>query len=534
MNKNIDFLHNASKNKSLAFSKKEREELNLIGLLPYKVFTQEEQMLRVLEILERKGSDIERYIYLQLLKSRNEKLYYRTIEENIKNILPIIYTPTVGEACKEFSHSFRTSFGFYINPENKGNISNILDNWPHKDVRIIVVTDGQRILGLGDLGSNGMGIPIGKLDLYIACAGIHPSQCLPIMVDVGTNNEELLNDILYLGYPKRRLDGAEYYDFLEEFVTAIQEKFPKALIQFEDFLTPKAYGLLNKYKDKVLCFNDDIQGTAAMSLAGIYSAIRITKTPFTELKILFVGAGSAATGIADLCVLALIAKGLTKKEAVSHIYFVDINGLVVTKRNDLMEHNITYAKELDCLSLTETIQAVKPNMIIGATGAQNTFNKEVIELMSAINDRPIIFALSNPTSKSECTAQEAYNWSNGKAIFASGSPFENVVFKNKTFVPGQGNNVYIFPGVGLGVLMSKAKFIPEDFFMIAAETLSEMVTEENLNEGSVYPDINEIRTISIKIGVAVANKAFELNLTDKKRSKNIEKEILKYCYNPTY
>ncbi len=379
-----------------------------------------------------------------------------------------------------------------------------------------------------------MGIPIGKLDLYIACAGIHPNQCLPIMIDVGTNNNELLNDILYLGYPQKRIDGKEYYELLDEFVNAVQDKFPKALIQFEDFLTPKAYGLLNKYKNKVLCFNDDIQGTAAMSLAGIYASIRITKTPFIELKILFIGAGSAATGIADLCVLSLINKGLSREEALNNIYFVDVNGLLVKSRNDLMEHNLPYTKEMNPLSLLETIEKIKPHIIIGATGAQNTFNKDVIELMSNINDRPIIFALSNPTSKSECTAQQAYDWSNGKAIFASGSPFEPVIYDNKEFKPGQGNNVYIFPGVGLGVLISGSKFIPEEFFMVAAKVLSELVTQENLDSGSVYPDIQKIRSISVKIAVAVVNKAFELNLTNKIKPNNIEKEVLNYCYNPIY
>jgi malate dehydrogenase (oxaloacetate-decarboxylating)(NADP+) len=354
------------------------------------------------------------------------------------------------------------------------------------------------------------------------------------MIDVGTNNEELLNDALYLGYPKKRINGQAYYELLDEFVEAIQNKFPKALIQFEDFLTPKAYGLLKRYRNKVLCFNDDIQGTAAMSLAGIYSAIRITKTPFTKLKILFVGAGSAATGIADLTIISLVNKGLTKEEALQNIYFVDVKGLIVKERNDLMEHNLAYAKEMNCLPLLETIEEVKPHIIIGATGAQGTFNKEVIALMSSINEKPIVFALSNPTSKSECTAEEAYNWSNGKAIFASGSPFKAVSYKGKIFISGQGNNVYIFPGVGLGVLVSGAKFIPEEFFIVAAETLSQLVTQENLDAGSVYPDLNEIRTISVKIGVAVANKAYELNLTDKKRPKNIEKEVLNYCYNPMY
>jgi len=330
--KSFEVLYDGRISKSLAFSKHEREELGLRGLLPYSIVGQDIQVKRVMEGLRRKNSNIERYIMLSALQDRNEKLYYRIVSDYIEEIMPIVYTPTVGEACIEFSHIFRRSKGFYITPDDKGEILKILENWPEKDIRIIVITDGQRILGLGDLGANGMGISIGKLALYTACAGIQPSQCLPVMLDVGTNNKEIREDIMYLGYPKERLEGKDYLELVDEFVMAVQEKYPKALIQFEDFLTPNAYALLNIYKEKVLCFNDDIQGTAAVALAGLYATTRITKIPFSDLRIMFLGAGSAATGIADLLVLALVNEGLTKQEALERLWFIDINGLVESNR----------------------------------------------------------------------------------------------------------------------------------------------------------------------------------------------------------
>ncbi|KKK88650.1 hypothetical protein LCGC14_2741010, partial [marine sediment metagenome] len=332
--RNFEVLHDGTLNKSVAFTKEEREQLGLRGLLPYSIVSQDIQVKRVMNGIKRKAYDIERYILLSSLQDRDEKLFYRVVTNHIEEIMPLIYTPTVGQACKEFSHIFRRSKGFYITPDDKGEISKILDNWPEKDIRIIVVTDGQRILGLGDLGANGMGIPIGKLALYTACAGILPHQCLPVMLDVGTNNQEILEDILYLGYPKKRLEGEAYFELVEEFVMAVQDKYPNVLIQFEDFLTPNAYALLNKYRDRVLCFNDDIQGTAAVALAGVYASTRITGIYFSDLKIMFLGAGSAATGIADLMVSAFVDEGLSKEEAYKRLWFVDIIGLVVSSRDD--------------------------------------------------------------------------------------------------------------------------------------------------------------------------------------------------------
>ena len=532
--KGFEVLYDGRISKSLAFSKEEREQLGLRGLLPYSVVSQNIQLKRVMEGLRRKESSIERYIMLSALQDRNEKLYYRIVSEYIEEIMPIVYTPTVGEACIEFSHIFRRAKGFYITPDDKGEILNILDNWPEKDIRVIVITDGQRILGLGDLGANGMGIPIGKLALYTACAGIQPSQCLPVMLDVGTNNKEIREDILYLGYPKERLEGKDYLELVDEFVLAVQEKYPNALIQFEDFLTPNAYALLNIYKNKILCFNDDIQGTASVALAGVYASTRITKIPFSELRIMFLGAGSAATGIADLLVLALLKEGLSKQEALERLWFVDTNGLVESSRNDLLPHNLPYAHHHKPLNFIESIKTIKPHVLIGATGAFGAFTKEVIEVMSDINERPVIFALSNPTSKAECTAEQAYTWSNAKTVFASGSPFNTVRFKGKEFHPGQGNNAYIFPGMGLGVIIANASIIPDELFLTAAITLADMVSDKNIEEGALYPQLNEIRVLSLEIAFSVAEKAYELGIARNKKPKDLKKTIKEYMYNPNY
>lgn len=532
--KGFDILHDGSVNKSTGFTNEEREKLGLRGLLPYAVFPQELQEKRMLASMRRKAYDIERYIFLSTLQDRNEKLFYKMVINNIDEIMPLIYTPTVGQACKEFSHIFRHAKGFYISPDDKGNIRNTLNNWAEEDIRVIVVTDGQRILGLGDLGANGMGIPIGKLALYSACAGIQPHQCLPIMLDVGTNNDEFLNDILYLGYPHKRIEGEAYFELVEEFIMAIQDKYPKALIQFEDFLTPNAYALLNKYKERILCFNDDIQGTAAVTLAGVYASTRITKKKFSDLKIMFLGAGSAATGIADLMVAAFEQEGLSNEEARKRLWFVDLKGLVVSDRANLMEHNLPYAHTHKPLSFVDAIDEIKPDILIGATGAPGTFTKEVIEHMTAINERPVIFALSNPTSRAECTAEQAYEWSNGKAVFTSGSPFAPVTFNGKLLKPGQGNNAYIFPGIGLGAIICNAKTINDAMFLTAAKTLADLVSEEDIGYGSLYPPLKDIRNTSLQIANSVAEKAYESNLAREERPSNLKQTISDYMYDPSY
>jgi malate dehydrogenase (oxaloacetate-decarboxylating)(NADP+) len=528
----VDLLRDKSLNRSIGFGRRERDRLGLTGLLPHSVSTPRELVDRVMLNLERLPRDIDRYMLLSSLQERNERLFFRTVIEHIDQILPLIYTPTVGEACREFSHIARDPKGFFITPNDRGRIRSILGNWPQKNIRVIVVTDGQRILGLGDLGANGMGIPSGKLALYTACAGIDPASCLPVTLDVGTNNDSLRADPLYLGYPRKRLQGKAYFDLVEEFVTAVQSRYPSALIQFEDFLTPNAYTLLEKYRHRVLCFNDDIQGTAAVALAGVYSSTRITGLQFEDLRIMFLGAGSAATGIADLMTTAFQQRGLGPDEARRHLWFVDVNGLVVKSRTDLLDHNLPYAHDAEPQGFLDAIDTVRPHVLIGATGAPGTFTREVVERMSAINDRPVIFALSNPTSKAECTAEQAYAWSRGKAIFASGSPFGPVTCDGKIFRPAQGNNAYVFPGIGLGAIACRARTLPDELFLDAARTLATLVQQRDLDQGSLYPPLKQIRKISLAIAVAVATKAYAMDLARQKRPQSIRRHVAALMYRP--
>ena len=532
--KGIDLLRDRRKNKSTAFTREERDALGLRGLLPYAVSTQEMQVDRIVTNIRRLDDDIDRYLALFQLMHRNDRLYYQVIMENIEEMLPIIYTPTVGEACKRFSHLFSLPKGFYITPEDKGKIYDMLKNWNHRDIKVIVATDGERILGLGDLGANGMGIPIGKLALYTAFGGIDPGKCLPVMIDVGTNNKEIREDMLYLGYPHPRITGEAYDELIEEFVQAVKKLYPGVLLQFEDFLTPNAYKLLNNYKNKILCFNDDIQGTAAVALAGVLASCRLTGKQFKDLKIMFLGAGSAATGIADLMKSAMVKAGLNEKEALKRLNFCDIEGLLIKGRKDLMEHNLPYAQESKAMSFKEAIKTIEPDVLIGATGAGGAFDKEVIEAMTKVNERPVIFALSNPTSKAECTAEQAYSWSKGKAIFVSGSPFKPVEYEGKTLVPGQGNNAYIFPGLGLGLLVSKAQRVDDQLLLAAAETLADQVTQEDLDQGKLYPSLKNIRQVSHAIACRVANLVYEMGLTKKRRPTNLEDRIRKNMYDPKY
>ncbi len=595
---NFEILHDPALNKSLAFSHEEREKLGLRGLLPFATSTQQLQIKRVLNNLERKNSDIERYIFLSQLEDRNERLYYQLIIEHIQEIMPLIYTPTVGQACKEFSQNFRQAKGFYINPNDKGHIHSMLDNWKEDDIRTIVITDGQRILGLGDLGANGMGIPIGKLALYSACAGIDPRHCLPVMFDIGTNNEELRHDPLYLGYPHPRIDDEAYFELMDEFIQAVQDKFPKALIQFEDFLAPKAFKLLKKYQNNILCFNDDIQGTGSVALAGLYAAHRISGVDFADLKILFLGAGSASTGMANIIVSALQAEGISLSEARQRFWFFNKEGLINPQNPGLQDFNLPFAHDIENMSIEEAIATHQPHAIIGATGAPGSFTQSIVEAMSTVNERPIIFALSNPTSKAECTAAEAYQWSHGRAIFASGSPFDPVEYheennttraprqldndgsnaknvslthtrsvldgtdaigenvehsvddatraprqldnggsnaKNvRVFHPRQGNNAYVFPGIGLGALACQARTIPDELFFTAARALAYQVDEQDLEHGSIYPPLEEIRSMSLAIATAVAEKAYELGIAQLERPANLTEYIKSIMYDPTY
>ena len=494
-----------------------------------------EQELRVLGNIRAKPTDLERYLYLVALQDRNENLFYRVIMNHIEEMMPIIYTPTVGKACQEFQHIFRQSRGFYISLQDKGRVKELLHNWPHKDARIIVVTDGERILGLGDLGADGMGIPIGKLALYTACAGIHPTQCLPVMLDVGTNNEKLLNDPLYNGLERHRERGEEYDALVAEFIEAAKEVFPGVLIQIEDFGNTNAFRLLEQYRSTTCLFDDDIQGTGAVAVAGIIAAMRITGGKLSEQKILFLGAGEAGIGIADVFVAALKEEGMSEEEARKHCWFVDSKGLLVAGRDNIATQKQPYAHEIEYIpDLLGAVKAFQPTALLGLSGQPSTFTQDVVETMVKINARPIIFALSNPTSKAECTAEQAYTWSDGRAIFASGSPFDPVKLDNQTFVPGQGNNAYIFPGVGLGIIVSRSRIVTDEMFLAAAHSLANQVTEADLERGRVYPALSLIRQVSALIAHDVAKIAYDKGFTDRKEPDDILADIHENMYQPVY
>ena len=535
LHQGVKILHDPIRNKGTAFTEADREALNLTGLLPPRVHSPAEQEQRVLGNIRNKTNDLERYLYLISLQDRNETLFYRVVMNNIEEMMPIIYTPTVGQACQEFQHIFRRPRGFYVTARDRGNIKNILQNWPHKEAKIIVVTDGERILGLGDLGAQGMGIPIGKLSLYTACAGFHPAQCLPVMFDVGTNNEDLLNDPLYNGLQQRRMRGEKYDELLDEFIDAAQELFPGVLIQFEDFGNTNAFRLLDKYRNKINCFNDDIQGTAAVVLAGIIGALRINGGKLSEQRLLFLGAGEAGIGTADTFVAALVEEGIPVETARKQCFFYDTQGLLTSDREYIAHHKQRFARKLPPVeNFLEAINLIKPTAILGLSGQPGSFPQEVIETMAKINKRPIIFALSNPTSKAECTAEETYRWSKGRAIFASGSPFDPVKLGNTTHIPGQGNNVYIFPGVGLGAIVSGAKHVTDEMFLAAAHSLADQVSEEQLAVGNVYPPLDNIREVCALIAYEVAKIAWEKGLTDREQPKDILAEIKKHMYQPIY
>ena len=533
--KGSQILHEPLLNKGSAFSLKERDALNLNGLLPPIVLTIEEQKKRIMKNFNNKHNDLEKYIFLIALQDRNETLFYKTVTDEIETLMPIIYTPVVGEACQKYGHIFRRPRGLYISKNDQGNIKNILKNWPNKKVDVIVVTDGERILGLGDLGSNGMGIPVGKLSLYTACAGIDPARCLPIMLDVGTENENLKSDPLYIGLTDGRIRGDDYDSFIDEVMEQASLAFPDAIIQFEDFGNRNASRLLEKYKNDYRMFNDDIQGTAAVALAGLLSSQRITKKKLAEEKILFYGAGTAGIGIANLYTSALVEKGYSEGAARKRCWFIDSKGLVTKGRKNLSNDKIPFAHDHDDREdLCEIIESIRPTALIGISGQGHAFSRDVLELMAEINDRPIVFALSNPTSVSECTAQQAYKWTKGRCLFASGSPFGPVELEGKTFIPGQGNNAYIFPGVGLGIVLSRSKIISDDLFLSAAHTLSSLVSDEELSNGQLYPSLSDIRSVSKTIAISIAKKVIASGLTNIALPKNLEKYLDSIIYNPEY
>jgi len=533
--KGIEWLHNPIFNKGTAFSEAERDALGLRGLLPPHVHTMEEQVLRVMTNFRSKPNDLERYVQLVSLQDRNETLFYRVIMEHLEEMLPIIYTPTVGRACQEYGYIFRRSRGFYISSRDKGQVKQILRNWPTRDVRVIVVTDGERILGLGDLGASGMGIPVGKLALYTACAGIHPTQCLPVTIDVGTDNESLLTDPLYTGLRQKRIRGEEYDALIEEFMVTARKAFRGALIQFEDFGNRNAFRLLARYRNRACTFNDDIQGTGAVALAGILSALRLTGGKMNGQRVLLFGAGEAGMGIADNIVAYLVAEGLTTAEARKHCWFVDSKGLIVKGRDQLTEHKLRYAHEhAPCPDLLSAVNLLKPTMLIGVSGMAKSFTQEIIKAMAGFNERPVIFALSNPTSKAECTAEEAYTWTDGRAVFACGSPFAPVKIGDRTLVPGQGNNAYIFPGVGLGVVSTGARRVTDAMFIKAARTLASLIHENELAEGRVYPALTRIHEVSHAIAVAVAEEVYAAKLTTQPRPDDLAGYIRSQMFRPEY
>jgi malate dehydrogenase (oxaloacetate-decarboxylating)(NADP+) len=531
----LPLLHDPTLNKGTAFSEEERDRLGLTGLLPPHVCTQDEQMARVLGNFRGLPTPLEKYIFLASLHDRNETLFFRVVTEHPDEMMPIIYTPTVGLACQKFGHIFQRPRGVFVTANDRGRVRQVLRNWPYRDVAMIVVTDGERILGLGDLGSSGMGIPVGKLSLYTACAGLRPTQCLPVMLDVGTNNTALREDPLYLGLPQTRLTGAAYDELVDEFVSAANEVFPGVVVQFEDFANHNAFRLLAKYRDRMCTFNDDIQGTAAVALAGLYSALRVTDRALSQQRLLFLGAGEAATGIADLVAADLTATGMATADARRMSWLFDSKGLVVAARGDLAEHKRPYAHEHAPLTdLVAAIRALRPTALIGVAATGGAFTREVLGAMSELNRHPIVFALSNPTDKSECTAQQAYDWTDGRALFACGSPFDPVNFDGRVFVPRQGNNSYIFPGVGLGAVAVKARRVTDAMFLAAARALAVQVKPQDLAQGSLYPPLSQVRSVSAHIAAAVAEVAFAQGHAGIARPADLLGHIRSCMYEPRY
>lgn len=497
---------------------------------------------RVLQAIRQEDSDIRKNIILEDLHDRNETLYHRVLVDHMEEMAPLIYTPTVGQACKEFGMRFRRPRGMYFTEADRGHMAAMVYNWPHKDVHVICVTDGSRILGLGDLGANGMGIPIGKLSLYCAAGGIAPHRVLPVVIDVGTDNEELLEDDFYLGVQKKRVKGAEYYQLVDEFMQAVRHRWPNVLVQFEDFSSDKAQILLNHYRHDHLCFNDDIQGTGATTLAGVLGALRAKGEDVNDLgkqRIVIAGAGSAGIGVAQVLMQAMIAQGRTPEEAKACFFVVDATGLLGVENHDnLSPEQRDFTREEDGgMPLDEVVKKYKPTMLLGMTGVGGLFKEEIIRDMAAHCEHPVIFPLSNPTIKAECTAEQAFQWTDGKCIFASGSPFAPVSMDEKTFYPTQCNNMYIFPGLGLGATLCGAERVSDKMLYVAAEALANFVTDEDLEVGKVFPPLNQIRDVSRRVAVAVIRQAMEEGQATKLRGKDIEDLELfveKKMYDPVY
>ena len=545
--KGIDVLHDSLINKSTGFSESEKQALGIVGLVPDVEETIEIQLKRVLEQLEKKATNLDQFIYLMGLLDSNQILFYRTLMSDPARFLEIVYDPTIGEACLKFDHIMRRPLGMYLSVKRKGNIKQILQNWPEKDVRFICVTNGGRILGLGDLGANGMGIPVGKLQLYTATAGVPPEGLLPIYIDEGTNNEEYLNDPLYVGLKKKRGTTEELYSFVDEFVDAVQEVFPNCCIHFEDWTGADAIALLARYRDRVCCYNDDIQGTAGVTLAGLINALKKTGGLLKDQKIFFAGAGSAAIGLADLIVSALAKEGISPEISRNQIRMFDTKGIVTKNRQNLENYKLPYAHDLqqsrsfdhtdlesETPELISAINDFKPNVLIGVSTVGKLFNQGVIECMCSHNDKPIIFALSNPTEKHECLPEKAYEWSKKRAIYAGGVQFPPVHIDNQTFLPSQANNLYIFPAVGMAVYATKAKRVTDEMFIEAAHGVAEQVSQKQLELGMLFPPQSNILEVEIKTAAKVAKLIFEKGLADVSRPQDYEEFIRNHVFNAVY
>ena len=531
----IELLHDPSLNKSTAYTEAEKQALGIVGMVPDITESEDVQLSRVLMQLGHKNTDLDRYIYLVNLLDHNETLFYRTIMSDPARFLPIVYDPTIGEACLKFGHIYRRSHGMYLSITRRGKVKEILKNWPEKDVRFICVTDGGRILGLGDLGANGAGIPIGKLQLYTACAGVPPQYLLPMYLDAGTNNEQYLRDPLYLGMRKTRPSTAELYSFVDEFVEAVQEVFPKCCIHFEDWTGIDAVHLLQRYREKYCVYNDDVQGTAGITLAGMINATKLKNTKLKDEKYLFLGAGSAGIGLANLLCSALVAQGMTLEDAQSRVYMFDINGLLESTRKDLVDFQKPYAHQHEpARDFVAAIESIKPTTIIGVSTIGGAFNQEVIEAMSRINDRPVILALSNPTEHAECTPEQAYTWSKGKAIYAAGVQFGPVHFNGQTFLPGQANNFYIFPAVGMAIFATQAKRVTDAMFIEAGQAVADQVPADLLLQGLLYPLQSNILETEIQTAARVAKLVFDAGLARVERPADMVAFIRKHVYKPEY
>jgi malate dehydrogenase (oxaloacetate-decarboxylating)(NADP+) len=531
----IELLSDPSLNKSTAFTEAEKQALGLVGLVPDITETEDIQLRRVNLQLAQKPTDLERYIYLIDLLDHDETLFYRTVMSDPARFLPIVYDPTIGEACLKFGHIYRQTRGMYLSITRCGKVKEILKNWPQKDVRFICVTDGGRILGLGDLGANGAGIPIGKLQLYAACAGVPPQYLLPMYLDAGTNNEQYLQDPLYLGMRKTRPAAEDLYSFVDEFVQAVQEVFPKCCIHFEDWTGKDAVHLLQRYRDKYCVYNDDVQGTAGITLAGMINAAKVKGTKLKDEKYLFLGAGSAGIGLADLLCSALVAQGMTRKEAQSRVHMFDVNGLLESSRKDLFDFQLPYAHQhTPTRDFVAAIESLKPTTIIGVSTIGGAFNQKVIEAMARINERPVILALSNPTEHAECTPEQAYTWSKGKAIYAAGVQFPPVHYNGQTFLPGQANNFYIFPAVGMAIFATQAKRVTDEMFIEAGQAVADQVPPDLLKQGLLYPLQSDILESEIQTAARVAKLVFDSGLATVPRPTDMIAFIRKHVYKPEY